>query len=144
MAAAVQGEVVGPGEGAVAFCAAERFDSRVLAEVSSQLIGAGEAPGATLPSTVVGLLSCVYPPVGFEVGALGVNFFTAFVVTHVDPPPLDVRRIRINRLQVNNRPSIKALSAEGGRSRLCAALCITVTLVLHRRRRTWFYTNRSL
>lgn len=33
----------------------------------------------------------MYPPVGFEVGALGVNFFTAFIVTHVDPPPLDVR-----------------------------------------------------
>lgn len=90
VAAAVQGEVVRPGEGAVALGAAERFDPRVLAKVSSQLIGAGEAPGAALPGTVVGLLSCVYPPVGFEVGTLGVNFFTAFIVTHVDPPPLDV------------------------------------------------------
>lgn len=53
----MQGEVVGPGEGAVALGAAERFDPRVLAKVSSQLIGAGEAPGAALPGTVVGLLS---------------------------------------------------------------------------------------
>lgn len=57
MAAAVQGEVVGPGEGAVALGAAERLDPRVLAEVSRQLVGAGEAPGAALPGTVVGLLS---------------------------------------------------------------------------------------
>lgn len=46
----------------------------------------------------------MYPPVGFEVGALGVNFFAAFVVAHVDPPPLDVWRIWINGLQVHNRP----------------------------------------
>lgn len=58
VAAAVQGEVVGPGEGAVTLSAAERFDSRVLAEVSGQLVGAGKAPGAALPGTVVGLLTC--------------------------------------------------------------------------------------
>lgn len=57
VAPAVQGEVVGPGEGAVALSAAERFDSRVLAEMSGQLIGPGEAPSAALPGTVVGLLS---------------------------------------------------------------------------------------
>ncbi len=57
VAAAVQGEVVGPGEGAVALGAAERFDPRVLAKVSSQLVRAGEAPGAALPGTVVGLFS---------------------------------------------------------------------------------------
>lgn len=55
--AAVQGEVVRPGEGAVAFGAAEGFDSGVLAKVSGQLVGAGEAPGAAFPGTVVGLLS---------------------------------------------------------------------------------------
>lgn len=32
-------------------------------------------------------------------------------------------------------PCVKALGAEGGRSGLGAALCITVTLILHRRRR---------
>lgn len=57
VAAAVQGEVVRPGEGAVAFGAAEGFDSGVLAKVSGQLVGAGEAPGAAFPGTVVGLLS---------------------------------------------------------------------------------------
>lgn len=54
----MQGEVVRPGEGAVAFGAAEGFDSRVLAKVSRQLVGAGEAPGAAFPGAVVGLLSC--------------------------------------------------------------------------------------
>lgn len=53
----MQGEVVRPGEGAVAFGAAEGFDSGVLAKVSGQLVGAGEAPGAAFPGTVVGLLS---------------------------------------------------------------------------------------
>lgn len=57
VAAAVQGEVVRPGEGAVAFGAAEGFDSGVLAKVSGQLVRAGEAPGAAFPGTVVGLLS---------------------------------------------------------------------------------------
>lgn len=57
VAAAVQREVVRPGEGAVAFGAAEGFDSGVLAKVSGQLVGAGEAPGAAFPGTVVGLLS---------------------------------------------------------------------------------------
>lgn len=53
----MQGEVVRPGEGAVALGAAERFDSCVLAEVSGQLVGASEAPSAAFPGTVVGLLS---------------------------------------------------------------------------------------
>lgn len=57
VAAAVQGEVVGPGEGAVALGAAERFDAGVLAEMPGQLVGAGEAPGAALPGAVVGFLS---------------------------------------------------------------------------------------
>lgn len=98
----MQRQVVGPGEGAVALGAAERFDSRVLPEVSSQLVGAGEAPGAALPGTVVRLLSCVDPPVRFEVGTLGVNLLTAFVVAHVDPPPLDVRGVGIDWLQVHH------------------------------------------
>lgn len=34
----MQGEVVGPGEGAVALSAAERFDSGVLAEMSGELV----------------------------------------------------------------------------------------------------------
>lgn len=58
MAAAVQGQVIGPGEGAVALGAAEGLDTRVLAEVSGQLVGAGEAPGAALPGAVIRLLTC--------------------------------------------------------------------------------------
>lgn len=58
VAATVQGEVVGPGEGAVALGASERLDPRVLPKVSRELVGAGEAPGAALPGAVVGLLAC--------------------------------------------------------------------------------------
>lgn len=58
MAAAVQGQVIGPGEGAVALGAAEGLDPRVLAEVPGQLVGAGEAPGAALPGAVIRLLAC--------------------------------------------------------------------------------------
>lgn len=50
--------MVGAGEGAVALGAAEGLDPRVLAEVSGQLVGAGEAPGAALPGAVVRLLTC--------------------------------------------------------------------------------------
>lgn len=57
MATAVQRQMVGPGERAVTFRATERFDSCVLAEMSSELVGAGKAPGAALPGTVVRLLS---------------------------------------------------------------------------------------
>lgn len=53
---------------------------------------------------VSGAPTCVYPPVGFEVGALGVNFFAAFVIAHVDPPPLQVQRIGVDGLQVHPRP----------------------------------------
>lgn len=58
VAAAVQGEVVGAGEGAVTLGASERLDARVLAKVPRQLVGAGEAPGAALPGAVVRLFSC--------------------------------------------------------------------------------------
>lgn len=71
VAAAVQGQVVGPGEGAVALGAAEGFDPRVLAEVSGQLVGAGEAPGAALPGTVVRLLTCGRPGRALAGGRLG-------------------------------------------------------------------------
>lgn len=55
---AVQGQVVGAGEAAVAVRAAEGLDARVLAEMPGQLIGTGELPGAALPGTLVGLLAC--------------------------------------------------------------------------------------
>lgn len=49
-------------------------------------------------------LTCVYPSVSFEVRALGVDFFAALVVAHMDPPPLDVRGVGVRRLQVQHRP----------------------------------------
>lgn len=54
----MQGQVVGAREGAVALGAAEGLDARVLAEVPSQLVGAGETPGAALPGAMVRLLAC--------------------------------------------------------------------------------------
>lgn len=66
VAAPVQGQVVGPGEGAVTFGAAERLDPCVLSEMSRQLVRPSEAPGAALPGAVVRLLSCVYSPMSFE------------------------------------------------------------------------------
>ena len=47
-----------------------------------------------------GGLTGVYPSVGLEVGALGVDLLAAVVVTHVDPSPLHVRRVRVHRLHV--------------------------------------------
>ena len=47
-----------------------------------------------------GGLTGVYPSVGLEVGALGVDLLAAVVVTHVDPPPLHVRRVRVHRRHV--------------------------------------------
>ena len=41
--------------------------------------------------------TCVYPPVGFEVGALGVDLVASVVVTHVHSPPLHVRGVRVRR-----------------------------------------------
>ncbi len=49
--------MVRPGEAAVALDALERLDAGVLAEVSGQLVGAGEAPLAALPGAAVGLLT---------------------------------------------------------------------------------------
>lgn len=56
----VQSEVIGPREGAFAKVALERSVAGVLAEVASQLIGAGELPAATLPTATVWLLAWNY------------------------------------------------------------------------------------
>lgn len=78
---------------------------------------------------------------GFEVGTLGVNFFTAFIVTHVDPPPLDVGRVRIDGLQVHHRPereergvseADRTSSSTGGNS---------ILTLLHTSDTTEFYTK---
>lgn len=54
----MQSQVVGAGEAAFTVGALERFDSRVLAEVSRQLVRACELPRAALPGALVGLLTC--------------------------------------------------------------------------------------
>lgn len=78
--------MVRSGEAAVALSAAERLDARVFTEMSREFIGAREPPCAALPGAMVRFLPCVDAAVSFEVRALGVNFFTAFVVTHVYSP----------------------------------------------------------
>lgn len=54
----MQSQVVGAGEAALAVRTLERFDPRVLAVVSRQLIRAGELPCAAFPRALVGLLTC--------------------------------------------------------------------------------------
>lgn len=55
----VQGEVVGPGEGARADGALERFGAGVLPVMTRQLVGTSEAPVAAVPRAPVRLLTCV-------------------------------------------------------------------------------------
>jgi len=57
MAFHMEGEMVGPGEGALAQMALERSVSGVLAEVTGQLIRASELPRTAFPHTLIGLLS---------------------------------------------------------------------------------------
>jgi len=69
----------------------EGLGSRVLPEVTGQLVGPGEFPAAALPGALVRLLARVGPHVGLQVGALGVNLVTARVRTPVHllaPAPL--------------------------------------------------------
>lgn len=54
----VQGQVVAPGEGPLTQVTLERPVSRVLPEVTCELIGASELPAAALPAAVVWFLSC--------------------------------------------------------------------------------------
>jgi len=57
MAFHMEGEMVGPGEGALAQMALERSVSGVLAEVTGQLIRTSKLPAATIPAAMVGLLT---------------------------------------------------------------------------------------
>ena len=50
--------MVGPGETPRAVFALEGLGAGVLAVVAGQFVGAGKAPGATLPGTAVRLFSC--------------------------------------------------------------------------------------
>lgn len=53
----VQREVVGPGEGSVAFLALERPVARVLPVMPRELVRTGELPATSLPVTVIRLFS---------------------------------------------------------------------------------------
>lgn len=53
----MQSQVVGAGEGALAQVALERPVAGVLAEMTRQLVGAGELPAASLPVAVVRFLT---------------------------------------------------------------------------------------
>lgn len=124
-------QVVGAGKASVAVGAAEGFDARVLAIVPRQLIRTGEAPCATFPSALVWLFTCVYPPVGFQMRALGVNFVATIVIAHVHAPSFHVWRVGVDvDVHICIYTGFHPLHAKRGRYRLCAALCITVSLIL--------------
>lgn len=57
MAFHMEGEMVGPGEGALAQMALEGSVSGVLAEVTGQFIRTGKLPATTFPAAMVGLLA---------------------------------------------------------------------------------------
>ena len=75
----VEGEVVGPAEGALAQLALERFVPRVFPVVSAELVRAGELPAAVCPAAGERLLPGVGPQVRLEVGGLGVGLVAAGV-----------------------------------------------------------------
>ena len=83
----VEGQVVGPGEGAFAEAALERPIARVLPVVPRQLVGPGEFPSAALPSALVGLLARVRPEVGLEVRGFRVRLGASGVRAGVDNDP---------------------------------------------------------
>ena len=60
-------------KGSLAVLALEWLDSGMLAHVARELVRAGKLPAATLPVTLVWLLSGVGPLMRLEVGALGVD-----------------------------------------------------------------------
>jgi len=70
----VEGQVVRPGERALAQVALERTVARVFAEMASQFVGASEFPTATLPAAMVRLLTCVSSVMRLQMRALGVRF----------------------------------------------------------------------
>lgn len=95
----VQSQVIGTRKAALTVRTLEWFDSCVFAEMPRQLIRPSKLPCAALPHALVWFLSCVGSAVGFEVGALGVDFITACEVTAVNPSLLEgVRRIRWERM----------------------------------------------
>lgn len=80
--------MVGSRKTAVAVCAPERLDARVLTEVASELIRASKLPGTAVPGALVRLLSCMDSAVSFQVRAFGVHFAASGKVTLVNPSSL--------------------------------------------------------
>ena len=76
--------MIGSRKCAVALAAFERFDARVFAIVSRQLVGTSEPPCASLPRALVRLLARVGSHVCFQMRALGVDLTAARVTTPVD------------------------------------------------------------
>ena len=62
----------------------EGLRTRVLPEVSGQLVRAGKLPRAFAPRALVRLLSRVSPLVGLQMGAHGVNLVAVLEITLVD------------------------------------------------------------
>lgn len=87
----VERQVVRPGERPLAYSALEGLGARVLAVVAGQLVGPREAPLAFWPLAVIGLLSCVYPLVSFQVRTFGVHFGATGKVAVMNPPLLQLR-----------------------------------------------------
>lgn len=85
--------MIGAGEAAGARGALERLHPGVFPEVASQLVGAGEAPLASLPGALVRFLSCVGPQMGFQMRRLGVYFLASWNITVVNPPSVQIRII---------------------------------------------------
>jgi hypothetical protein len=89
----VEGEVVGSAEGALALAAAEGLLTRVLPEMSSQLVGPRELPGAAVPRALVRFFPCVRPLVRLQMRTLRVNLVAPHHIAPVYFPPLH-RRVR--------------------------------------------------
>lgn len=79
----VEGEMVGPGEGSIAQRALERLLTRVLAEVSRQLIASRKLPRASAPFADVGFLSRVRSHVRLEMRTLRVFLIASWLLTDV-------------------------------------------------------------
>jgi hypothetical protein len=85
--------VVGSAEGALALAAAEGLLTRVLPEMSSQLVGPRELPGAAVPRALVRFFPCVRPLVRLQMRTLRVNLVAPHHIAPVYFPPFH-RRVR--------------------------------------------------
>ena len=128
MSLQVERQVIRSGKGAIARLALEGAGTCVFPEVSGQLVGAGETPGAPLPAAGVGLFSRVGALVGLQVRALGVDLVAAWMRALVHPlrrflrPPPLRRSLLLSRLSGRllwggrglGRPGLCAEAGAGG------------------------------